>query len=144
MSDVNGTVDSRLDELLAERRHAILATSRKDGPPQLSPVWYVWHDGNLYVSTSPHSLKARNITRDDRVSVCIDGGWGDFRYAVLSGEVTVVEFGTERQQDMRWRIIRKYHDSDESARAYYDSAGDEEPILLVLRPNRIVYQDFNR
>lgn len=144
MSLTEDVTQAAINEFLAERRHAVLATNRRKGPPQLSPVWYLWDEGALYVSTSEQSIKAQNIRSDNRISVCVDGGWGDFRYVTLSGEVSLAAYGTELQQQMRWRIIRKYHDSDESARAYSNTTADDEPILIVLRPGKIVYEDFNR
>lgn len=132
-----------VDEFLSERRHAIFATNHKGGPPQLSPVWYIWEDGALHVSTSARSLKARHVETDNLVTACIDGGWGDYRYVAMSGEVTVVPSGSDSQREMRWRIIRKYHDSDESAQAYFDASAEEESVILVLRPSRIIYRDFN-
>ena len=143
MTQLDSTAHTEIDAFLLEKRHAIFATNQQEGSPQLSPVWYIWHDGALYVSTSAQSIKARNIERDSSVSVCVDGGWGDYRYVAMSGDVTVVPFGTDLQQDMRWRIIRKYHDSDASARDYYDKSAEEESVIVVLRPSRIVYKDFN-
>jgi PPOX class probable F420-dependent enzyme len=134
---------AELDEFLAGPRQAIFATNHAGNAPQLSPVWYVWQDGVLYVSTSANSLKARDIALDKNVSVCVDGGSGDYRYTAMSGEVEIVPYGSPLQEEMRYRIIRKYHDSDESARAYYDASAAEENILIVLHPNRIVYKDFN-
>ncbi len=134
---------AEIDAFLSERRQAIFATNRAGRPPQLSPVWYVWEDGALYVSTSAHSLKARSIALDNQVSVCVDGGWGDYRYVALSGVVEVAPYKSEMQQEMRWRIIRKYHDSDEAARTYFDASADEESVVILLRPSSMVFKDFN-
>ena len=143
MSTEQYLFQAELDAFLAAPRQAIFATNRAGESPQLSPVWYVWDDGVFYVSTSAHSLKARDIARDKQVSVCVDGGAGDYRYAAMSGEAEVAEYMSALQQEMRWRIIRKYHESDESARAYFDASADEESILIVIRPNKIVYKDLN-
>jgi PPOX class probable F420-dependent enzyme len=143
MGDEKSMASGEINAFLSERRQAIFATNRSGRPPQLSPVWYVWDDGALFVSTSAHSLKARSIAADPNVSVCVDGGWGDYRYVAMSGEVEVEPYKSELQQEMRWRIIRKYHDNDESAQAYFDSSADEEAILIVLRPSHLVFRDFN-
>jgi PPOX class probable F420-dependent enzyme len=143
MNIVDGVMQAEIDGFLAERRHAIVATNQPDRPPQLSPVWYVWEDGVIYISTSSQSLKAQNIQRDSRMSLCVDGGWGDFRYVALSGDASLIPYGTDLQQSMRWQIIRKYHDSDDSARAYFESNVDEETVIIMLRPSRIVYRNFN-
>ncbi len=143
MSDADRLIQEKINNFLSERRQAIYATNREGGPPQLSPVWFVWKDETLYVSTSAESYKTQNVTADAQVSVCVDGGFGDYRYVAMSGEATVVAYQSELQQEMRWQIIRKYHESDESARTYFDNNADEESVLLVLKPNRIVYKDMN-
>ena len=134
---------AEIEEFLADRLQAIFATNRAGRPPQLSPVWFIWEDGALYVSTSAHSLKARSVALDNQVSVCVDGGPGDYRYLAMSGEAEVFPHQSSLQQEMRWRIIRKYYDSDEAARAYHDATADEESVLIVLRPSTMVYKDFN-
>lgn len=143
MTDAEQIIQEKIDEFLSERRQAVFATNRQDGPPQLSPVWFLWEDGVLYVSTSAQSYKARNISADPNVSACVDGGWGDYRYVAMSGEVSVAPYKSDLQQDMRWRIIRKYHDSDESARAYFDQSADEETIIIILKPSRVIYHGMN-
>jgi len=128
---------------LQERRNAVVSTINRDGSVQLSPVWYILDEGKVYISTSNRSAKMRNLRRDPRLSVCIDGGHGDYRYVTLSGTVQVLEHGDERQQHMRWRVIRKYHDSDEAAMAYAASTYDGTQVLLVLEPERVVVKNYN-
>ena len=67
------TVD--LPELLAfvrERHHYVLATTREDGRPQVSPVTGGVDDlGRLVISTYPGRAKALNAERVPQVSVCV-------------------------------------------------------------------------
>jgi PPOX class probable F420-dependent enzyme len=63
------------DELLdfiRPRHHAILMTTRRDGRPQSSPnTCGVDSEGRIVISTYPERVKATNIRRDPRVSVCV-------------------------------------------------------------------------
>ena len=67
------TVDlDQLLEFIRPRHHGIVSTTRRDGRPQLSPVTMgVDPEGRIVVSTYPERAKARNATRDERVSVCV-------------------------------------------------------------------------
>jgi PPOX class probable F420-dependent enzyme len=57
---------------LADHHHAVLATFRRDGRPQLSPVTVaVDGDGRVLVSTRETAVKAKNARRDPRVSLCV-------------------------------------------------------------------------
>jgi PPOX class probable F420-dependent enzyme len=66
----------------AENHHAVLATRRKDGSPQMSPVAVgVDSDGRIIISTRETAIKAKNVRRDPRVSLCLlndafYGAWG--------------------------------------------------------------------
>jgi PPOX class probable F420-dependent enzyme len=74
----NDKVDRNvLVAFLRERHLGILATTRSDGRPQLSPVTYgVDGEGRITVATYPQRAKVRNLRRDPRASVCVltDGG----------------------------------------------------------------------
>ncbi len=57
----------------------MLATTRGDGRPQLSPVAVtIDADGHAVISTRETALKARNIARNPEVSLCVinDGFYG--------------------------------------------------------------------
>ena len=136
-------VNEQIMDFLSAPRHAILATNRLNGSPQVSPVWYIFENGQLYISTSVQTAKAQNIMRDRRVTVCVDGGRGDSRYVVLSGSVAIVSNGAPAQQAMRWRIIRHYHSNEAAARTYHDATQNESQILLVLAPEKIFGRNFN-
>jgi PPOX class probable F420-dependent enzyme len=50
----------------------VLATTRKDGEPQLSPVTVgVDDDGSLMISTRETAIKTLNVRRTRRASVCV-------------------------------------------------------------------------
>jgi PPOX class probable F420-dependent enzyme len=58
-------------DFLRHNHHAVLATTRSDGSPQLSPVTVgVDADGLLVVSTRETAVKTRNLRRDTRAYVC--------------------------------------------------------------------------
>ena len=72
--------------------HAVLATTRKDGSPQLSPVTAgVDADGRVVISTRQTAYKVGHIRRDPRVWLCgfPDGFYG--RWVQLDGTAEIVE-----------------------------------------------------
>jgi len=78
-------------EFIRERHQAVMATRRKDGSPQLSPVTCgVDRDGNVVVSTRETAMKVKNLQRDPAVSLCVvsDGFFGD--WVQVDGRATVV------------------------------------------------------
>ena len=70
---------------------AVLATMKRDGTPQLSPVLVgVDSQDRLVVSTRDTAVKIANVRRDPRAWLCVlnEGFFGD--WAQLSGDVEVI------------------------------------------------------
>jgi PPOX class probable F420-dependent enzyme len=82
-----------LDEARAfvrSNHRAVLATMRRDGTPQLSPVACGVDDsGAVVVSTREPAAKTRNVRRDPRAWLCVmsDGFYGQF--VQVEGTATV-------------------------------------------------------
>lgn len=70
---------AELLDFVRPRHRMILATTRTDGTPQLSPVTGGVDDkGRIVISTYPGRAKTRNAERDPEVSVCvISDDWND-------------------------------------------------------------------
>jgi len=78
----NRTVElPELLDFIRPRHHLLLATTRRDGRPQISPVTGgVDSEGRIVISTYPARAKTRNAEKQPRVSVLVlsddwDGPW---------------------------------------------------------------------
>jgi PPOX class probable F420-dependent enzyme len=85
-----------MHELLAAGRIGILATIKRDGRPQLSPVqpYYDRSAGIIYVSMTEGRAKTVNLRRDARVSLEVTrpDGWA---WATAEGNATLTGPGTD-------------------------------------------------
>ena len=77
------------ERFLAGRHVAVLATLGSDGEPVLTPIWYLYRDGLLFMRTGQESVKARNASRDSRVTVCIQDEQAPYRSVTLYGRASV-------------------------------------------------------
>jgi F420H(2)-dependent biliverdin reductase len=50
------------------------ASVRPDGRPHLAPVWYVWFEEKIFISTDPNSVKISNITQNANVTLSLEDG----------------------------------------------------------------------
>lgn len=64
-----------------------LASVDRDGAPHVVPLWFVWLEDALYVSTHRGSRTWRNVTADPRVSLAIDLGraWTELAGVCVEG-----------------------------------------------------------
>jgi PPOX class probable F420-dependent enzyme len=134
----------QIDAFLAAPRHAIVAAQRPDGTSQLSPVWYVFEESRFYFSTFVKAAKCRHLRQDPRIAICVDGAHPDARFVSLYGTAEILEEDSAWREALEWRILRRYHDSDEAARRYQaELAGTGQDALVVVRPEQIAGWDYN-
>ena len=132
---------AEIEQFMQPPRHAIIAANT-EGPPHLSPVWYVYEAGQLYFTISTRTTKYRHLRRDPRLSACIDGGHPDWRTVMLYGTVEFIEYGQSLEEAMFWRIMKRYYDSEAEAIEFGQSIRDETRVLAVMTINKIVSQDL--
>src|SRR5262245_23914932 len=84
-----------------------LATVCKDGRPLVVPVWYDLEGETVVFMTAQDSIKARNMRRDPRVSLCVDDEVTPFAYVELEGTVVMSD---DTDQALYWatRIGGRY------------------------------------
>jgi PPOX class probable F420-dependent enzyme len=103
--------------LIAESEVGVLATIKKNGLPQLSPVtpFYNWAAGVIYVSMTEGRAKTANLRRDPRAAleVTSSDGWA---WATAEGTVTLTGPGTD-----------PHGPEVEALVDYYRSAAGEHP-----------------
>jgi PPOX class probable F420-dependent enzyme len=145
MSDENNRMDpAQLEAFLDEPRHAIAAVLRSSGEAQLSPIWFLYEADRLYFSVLQQSAKYRQLSRDPRITLCIDAGHPDARAVVISGAAELITEESPERSDLEWRIVRRYHKSDEDAHRWEDSIAQQGPgALVVVSPERITSWDYN-
>ena len=69
---------------------AFLATSMADGTPQVTPVWFNYRDGFLYINSAEGRTKDRNMQERPTVAVAIPDPTNAYRYVQIRGRVVAV------------------------------------------------------
>lgn len=134
---------AQIEAFLGDPRHAIAGTIRSDGSPQLSPVWYLYENGRVYISLLTDTAKYRNLRRDPRISVCIDGCHPDARAVMISGTVEFLAKGHRLEEEIRGQIIRRYHENEAEADRYAARTENWDFVLAIVNPFKVISQDFN-
>jgi PPOX class probable F420-dependent enzyme len=113
------------ERFIQEHRLAVLTTLRRTGSPQSTPVYYIYENGRLLVSSTRDRFKTINIQRDPRVSLCIVDETPPFRYVQVQGKAAVTE------EDLVETSRRIY-------KTFRDSLSDDFPEQLVQQGRIII------
>ncbi len=125
--------------LLAGTRTAKLATVRADGRPHVAPVWFTL-DGDAIIFTTWHTtVKAANLRRDPRVSLCVDDESPPFAFVLVEGAARIIDDDLEALRHWATRIAARYM-GDALAEQYGARNGVPGELLIRVTPTRIVAQ----
>ncbi|HZP27216.1 MAG TPA: PPOX class F420-dependent oxidoreductase [Dehalococcoidia bacterium] len=124
------------DELLTEKRNAIIGTIRKDGTPQLTPVTFLWDGEALRFSTTKTRAKYYNLLRDPRITIIVDDH-ETTRYVTLYGSAEIDD-RPEQIIDTIREIRRKYRGQAGADSVTVEELQRDTRVLVTVRPERIV------
>jgi len=110
----------------------VLVTLKRDGRPQLSNVTYVFDGSRVRVSLTDGRAKTKNLRRDPRASVYVDGPRGR-SYVVLEGKAELSPVAAD-----------PYDDVVEDLVDYYRTASGEHPDweeyrAAMVRDRRLMF-----
>jgi PPOX class probable F420-dependent enzyme len=120
-------------EFLSESRIAVMATINRDGTPQLTPNWYHYDGSVLTFVTTKERLKYINLSRDNRISVCIYAAPMASDYVVIKGTTT---FNDQDMWDEARRIMARYVPEDEIDE-HLEMWKTQPRVLVTVTPTRI-------
>jgi len=80
---------AEVERFLRGRRVAVLGTIGADGAPVLTPIWYLYRDGHLLMRTDKQSVKAKNVARDPRVTVCVQDERPPYASVTVYGKAAI-------------------------------------------------------
>ncbi|HEY3095716.1 MAG TPA: PPOX class F420-dependent oxidoreductase [Acidimicrobiia bacterium] len=122
--------------LLEGTRTGKLATTRGDGQPHVTPIWFVMDDSELVFTTGGSSLKAKGIRRDARVCVCVDDQAPPYSYVIVLGTATL---SNDLDELRRWATLigGRYMGSDRAEEFGARNAVPGE-LLVRITPTRVI------
>jgi PPOX class probable F420-dependent enzyme len=118
-------------------RPALLATTRKDGRPHVTPIWYdLDDDGTIVFNTGAASVKAHAVRRSGQAALCVQDDQPPFSFVMIEGEATWTD---DLEQVRRWaaRIGGRYMGAHR-AEEFGARNGVPGELLVRLTPRRVV------
>jgi PPOX class probable F420-dependent enzyme len=151
------TPDERREFLLEGTRTAKVATTRADGRPHVTPVWFTLDVPTVAVASSGFaatvgkaaiaadeivftthetSLKAKAIRRDARVCVCVDDQIPPYSYVMVEGTATLSD-NLDELRRVATAVGDRYMGADRADEFGARNAVPGE-LLVRITPTRVV------
>lgn len=127
-------------EILELGRDLTLATLREDGAPQATTVSYASDGLSIYFGCGAQSQKARNLARDDRVSLTVDlpyANWNEIRGLSLFGRARPLT----APNDIGW-VGRLFRARFPEMEAFADAP--MEMALFCITPQVVSVLDYRK
>jgi PPOX class probable F420-dependent enzyme len=103
-------ITPQAEEFLARRLLGRLATASTDGQPHVVPVWFLWEDGVIWISSYRSTRKVIDLERNPKCALVVDveEAEGGLTAVMLEGRAELVSSPPNAVKQRIERIYTKY------------------------------------
>jgi len=130
------TLEEAKSFLLTGTRTGKLASVRANGRPHLAPVWFLLDGDDLMFTTWHETVKAHNIQREPRLSLCVDDQTPPYAFVMVEG-TAVIEEDPAALKHWATRIAARYM-GEALAESYGQRNAVPGELLVRLTPTKII------
>ena len=130
----NNLDNPSIRSLFENKNFAFVATSMKDGSPQITPTWVDVEDNLILINTALGRLKQKNLKRDPRIAVAVADNNNPYEMVTVRGEVIEQVTGEAAEIHID-KLAKKYIDKDK----YPGRTPGERRVLLKIKPTKVFH-----
>jgi PPOX class probable F420-dependent enzyme len=130
----NSLDNPSIRSLFENKNFAFVATSMKDGSPQITPTWVDVEDNLILINTALGRLKQKNLNRDPRIAVSVADNNNPYEMVTVRGEVIEQVTGEAAEAHID-KLAKKYIDKDK----YPGRSQGERRVLLKVKPTKVFH-----
>lgn len=123
-------MDPKIVKLLEGKNLVFIATTMKDGAPQVSPVWADLQDGYIMINTAEGRIKHKNVLRDPRVAISVVDQNNPLDMTAIRGRVE--EIIPDYDYVHANKLTKKYMGKD----TYPFRRPGEKRIIFKIKPEK--------
>ncbi|HEX6542079.1 MAG TPA: PPOX class F420-dependent oxidoreductase [Ktedonobacterales bacterium] len=120
-------------------RFGVFATTKRDGTPQQSVVWYDLDGDDILMNTAVGRAKNSNLRRDERASLCIPD---EYRYVTLEGTVEIIDDQATAQADIR-RLAVRYRGEEKGNKQADAIYSKQQRVTIRLKVQNIITYELD-
>lgn len=126
-------IPDTMQDLLSDEKKAFahLATTRKDGTPQVTPIWFNTDGENILINSAAGRLKDKNMRARPNVALCITDPTNSYRYIQIQGKI--IEITTEGADEHIDNLAFKYR----GVNKYPNRKEGEQRVTYKIQPIKI-------
>mgnify|MGYP002075548580 CR=1 FL=1 len=114
-----------------KRAFAYLATTMKNGTPQVTPVWFNVDGDYILINTASGRIKDKNMRARPHIALAISDPNNPYRYLQIRGSVVEYQFrGAEEHIDT---LNFKYHGNPK----YANHRVDQPRVIFKILPEKV-------
>ena len=125
--------DDGVQQLLAQRNHAVVSTLNADGSVHSTVVWADTIDGQLAVNSAEGRTWPRNLDSNPAITVLVYDEKNPYDYVEVRGTAVKRLEGADNHID---RLAKKYLDVD----AYPMRVEGETRVSFLVEPTKVRHQ----
>jgi len=138
--------NEEIESVLNEAKYARFCSHNKDGTIHATPVWFRYEKDQIIIVTPEASRKARNVKRDNRVTILVDisGGEMGARGVTIYGKAEVERLNGPNVDAISW--AGKYTPRGK-AEQYLEAMCKLTSLLVVkiaIKPDGLTSFDYNK
>ncbi len=130
-------------KFLARPIIARLATVRPNGTPQVVPMWFLYEDGVMYMSTRTYAAKVKHLKKNPRVAVVVDEMVAPLKNKVVTIEGTVELLDTGVKETTT-KIYNKYMGAEGAKTPQAQQSINTPRVILKITPKKMETIDTTR
>jgi PPOX class probable F420-dependent enzyme len=132
---VSALADPKIQRFLATKEIVVLATTKPDGAPLATAMWFLHDPAALTMISVANLQKVRNLRRDPRVSVVAEAGGGGKPICgvAVEGRAEFLGDGPERRA-----LVDRFHQKYAELKGYW--GGHDMPadrVMFRIVPARV-------
>ena len=132
-----------MQAFLARPLVARLATVRANDTPQVVPMWFLYEDGVMYMSTRTNAAKVKHLRANPRVAVVVDVMEAPLKNKVVTLD-GMAEVQTTGVKEVTTKIYQKYMGKEGAATPTAQQSINAPRVILKINPKKIESMDTTR
>jgi nitroimidazol reductase NimA-like FMN-containing flavoprotein (pyridoxamine 5'-phosphate oxidase superfamily) len=137
--------EEEVESLLKEAKYARFCSHNKDGTIHATPAWFWYENNQIIIMTPEASRKARNVRRDNRVTILVDISGGEAEWSrgvTIYGKAEPKPQSNPTADAISW--AEKYMPREKAEHYVKAMCKLTSLVKITVKPERLASFDYSK